>query len=158
MEVIGLRYFNVFGRRQSPQGAYAAVIPKFIEALIKHESPVINGDGTYSRDFTYVDNVILMNHLAATTANPKAIGQVFNTAAGERTDLNALVAKIKQLLKEYDPEINKVEVIYGPERKGDVPHSMASIEKAKRELLYSPSHNFERGLEEAINWYWNNLK
>lgn len=158
MEVIGLRYFNVFGRRQSPEGAYAAVIPKFIEALIKHESPVINGDGTYSRDFTYVDNVILMNHLAATTDNPKAIGQVFNTAAGERTDLNTLVAKIKQLLKEYDPEINKVEVIHGPERKGDVPHSMASIEKAKRELFYSPSHNFERGLEEAINWYWNNLK
>ncbi len=158
LEVIGLRYFNVFGKRQSPEGAYAAVIPKFVEAYIKHESPIINGDGSYSRDFTYIDNVIQMNHLAATTTNKAAINQVFNTAVGQRTDLATLAEKIRDLLGEYDDHIKNVEIIYGPERQGDVPHSMASIEKAKELLGYQPSHTFEEGLIEAINWYWENLK
>lgn len=158
MEVIGLRYFNVFGRRQTPDGAYAAVIPKFIQSLIRHEAPVINGDGSFSRDFTYVDNIILMNHLAATTDNTEALGEVFNTAAGQRTDLNTLVLKMKELLSSYDPAIASIEPTYGAERKGDVPHSMASIDKAKKMLGYEPSHSFEDGLKEAIDWYWNNLK
>lgn len=158
MEVIGLRYFNVFGRRQTPDGAYAAVIPKFIQSLIRHEAPVINGDGSFSRDFTYVDNIILMNHLAATTDNTEALGEVFNTAAGQRTDLNTLVLKMKELLSSYDPAIASIEPTYGAERKGDVPHSMASIDKARKMLGYEPSHSFEDGLKEAIDWYWNNLK
>jgi len=158
MEVIGLRYFNVFGMRQSPDGAYAAVIPKFVEAFIKHTSPVINGDGSYSRDFTYIENVIQMNHLAATTQNVAAIDQIFNTAVGQRTDLTTLATRIRDLLSEFDTAIGDVDIIYGPERQGDVPHSLASIDKAKNLLDYNPSHSFEDGLVEAINWYWENLK
>ena len=158
MEIIGLRYFNVFGRRQTPNGAYAAVIPKFVQLFIDHESPVINGDGTNSRDFTYIDNVIQMNHLAATTTNQSALGQVFNTAVGDQSTLLQLVELLKSLLSEFDPEIQKVEVKYGPERSGDIPHSLASIEKAKSLLDYHPSHDLEAGLTEAINWYWNDLK
>lgn len=157
LEVIGLRYFNVFGKKQSPKGAYAAVIPKFVEAYIKHESPTINGDGTFSRDFTYIQNVIQMNHLAATTTNKDAIGQVFNTACGERTDLNHLTSKLRSLLSKFDPEIEKVKVIHGPVRSGDIPHSLASVDKAKSLLGYKPSHNIDQGLEEAIDWYWKNL-
>jgi UDP-N-acetylglucosamine 4-epimerase len=158
MELIGLRYFNVFGRRQDPNGPYAAVIPKFTMQLMAHQSPVINGDGTYSRDFTYIDNVIQMNHLAATTQNPEAIGQVFNTAAGERNDLNQLVSILKKFLSEYDPAIASVDPIHGPERKGDIPHSLASIEKAKRMLGYEPEFNLEQGLKIAVDWYWRNLR
>lgn len=158
MEVIGLRYFNVFGKRQSPQGAYAAVIPKFVELLINHESPMINGDGTFSRDFTYIDNVVQMNHLAALTSNPDAIGEVFNTAVGKQSDLNQLTDKLKGLLKNFDPEIQNIEVSHGPERNGDIPHSLASIEKAKSILGYNPTHTLETGLVEAIDWYWNDLK
>lgn len=158
LSVIGLRYFNVYGRRQDPNGAYAAAIPKFTQALMKHQSPLINGDGSNSRDFTYIDNVIRMNHLAATTNNPAAIGEVFNTAVGERTDLNMLIGLLKTYLSEYDPAIASVPVNYGPARQGDVAHSLASIDKAKALLGYMPSHNLEAGLKEAVNWYWEYLR
>lgn len=158
MEIIGLRYFNVYGRRQSPNGAYAAVIPKFVQLFMKHQAPTINGDGTNSRDFTYIDNVIQMNHLAATTTNKEAIGEVFNTAVGDRSTLNELVEHLKKMLSEFDSEILKVDVKYGPERAGDIPHSLASVDKARRLLGYTPSHRLEDGLREAISWYWKALK
>ncbi len=154
LEVIGLRYFNVYGRRQSPEGAYAAVIPKFVELLLKYESPVINGDGTFTRDFTYIDNVLQMNHLAATTENSEAIGEIFNTAVGDRSDLNLLITYLKMYLGEYDKQILEVETIHGPARQGDIPHSLASIEKAKQLLSYQPTHNLKAGLKEAVDWYW----
>ncbi len=158
MEIIGLRYFNVYGRRQSPNGAYAAVIPKFVQLFMEHKAPTINGDGSNSRDFTYIDNVIQMNHLAATTSNQEAIGEVFNTAVGDRSTLSELVENLKELLSEFDPEIKHIAPSYGPERPGDIPHSLASVEKAKRLLGYAPSHNLETGLREAIAWYWDALK
>lgn len=158
MKIIGLRYFNVYGRRQSPNGAYAAVIPKFVQLFMDHEAPTINGDGTNSRDFTYIDNVLQMNHLAATTSNKDAIGQVFNTAVGDRSTLNELVGHLKEMLSEFDAEIANIEPNHGPERAGDIPHSLASVEKAKKLLGYEPSHNLELGLREAIAWYWDALK
>jgi len=158
MEIIGLRYFNVYGRNQDPDGAYAAAIPKFTGLLIEHQSPVVNGDGTNSRDFTYIDNVIQMNHLAALTKNKRAIGEVFNTAVGERSDLNQLIGLLKKYLSEFDPKIAEVTIKYGPERTGDIPHSLASINKAKNLLGYAPSHNLEQGLKEAVSWYWKHLK
>lgn len=158
IETIGLRYFNVFGRKQDPNGAYAAVIPKFVTQLINHESPIINGDGNYSRDFTYIDNVIQMNELAMLTQNPKAINTVYNTAFGDRTTLNDLMKFLKQYLSEFDTEISKIEVIHGPNRTGDIPHSLASIEKAKELLNYNPQYSFQDGLKEAVKWYWENLK
>ena len=124
MDCIGLRYFNVFGRRQDPFGVYAAVIPLFVKKLMAHESPVINGDGEYSRDFTYIDNVVQMNMLAMTSTNPEAVNQVYNTAFGERTTLNQLVGYLKEFLSEFDTEIAKVEVVHGPNRVGDIPHSL----------------------------------
>jgi UDP-N-acetylglucosamine 4-epimerase len=157
METIGLRYFNVFGKHQDPEGAYAAAIPKFINALIQHESPVINGDGTHSRDFTYIKNVVKMNHLAATTNSAEAFGQIFNTAVGERFDLNRMLQLIKFNLAEYDAEVSGIAVKHGPKRQGDIPHSLASIEKAKRILQYSPEYDFEKGLKECISWYWESL-
>lgn len=157
METIGLRYFNVFGRRQDPFGAYAAVIPLFVRKLMAHESPVINGDGEYSRDFTYIDNVIRMNMLAMTTNNPNAVNQVYNTAYGERTTLNQLVGYLKEFLSEFDPEIAKVEIVHGSNRLGDIPHSLASIDKAKTLLGYIPKYNMREGLKEAVKWYWNNI-
>ncbi|MDF3028498.1 MAG: NAD-dependent epimerase/dehydratase family protein involved in polysaccharide biosynthesis [Fluviicola sp.] len=153
LEIIGLRYFNVFGRRQSPDGAYAAVIPKFVDQFMRHESPVINGNGTYSRDFTYIDNVIQMNHLAATTENKSVIGQVFNTAVGERTTLLEVTQLIQHYLCEFDPKIAEVEILHGPNRVGDIPHSLASVEKAKKMLNYKPTHHLEEGLKEAMEWY-----
>mgnify|MGYP003615984663 FL=1 len=157
-DTIGLRYFNVFGRKQNPNGAYAAVIPKFVMQFMSHESPVINGGGEYSRDFTYIDNVILMNLLALTVENEEALNQVYNTAFGERTTLNDLVKYLKEYLSEFDQEIAKVEVLYGDYRKGDVPHSLASIEKAKTLLNYNPKFSMKEGLREAVKWYWENLK
>ena len=157
MECIGLRYFNVFGRRQDPFGAYAAVIPLFVKKLMTHESPVINGDGEYSRDFTYIDNVIQMNMLAMTTTNPEAVNQVYNTAYGERTTLNQLVGYLKEYLSEFDPEIANVEILYGPNRLGDIPHSLACIDKAKKMLGYQPQYNMRDGLREAVKWYWKNI-
>ena len=158
LETIGLRYFNVYGRRQDPNGAYAAVIPKFTQLFIDHNSPTINGDGTFSRDFTYIDNVIQMNHLAATTENPDAIGEVFNTAVGDRATLLQMTNLLREYLAEFDEKIASVNVIHGPERKGDIPHSLASIEKAKKLLGYEPTHDLEKGLKEAVQWYWENLK
>lgn len=157
METIGLRYFNVFGRRQDPFGAYAAVIPLFVKKLVAHENPVINGDGEYSRDFTYIDNVIQMNMLAMTTENPDAVNQVYNTAYGERTTLNQLVGYLKDALSEFDPEIAKVKIVHGPERVGDIPHSLACIDKAKMLLGYEPPYNMCEGLKEAVKWYWHNI-
>lgn len=157
LETIGLRYFNVFGRRQDPDGAYAAVIPKFVKLLIKHESPVINGDGLFSRDFTYIDNVIQMNELAMLTQNPSAVNTVYNTANGDRTTLNQMVTLLREYLSVYDEQIANVDVIYGPSRAGDIPHSLASVEKAKQLLHYQPRFSFSEGLKEAVDWYWKNL-
>jgi len=157
METIGLRYFNVFGRRQDPNGAYAAVIPLFVKKLMNHESPVINGDGEYSRDFTYIDNVIQMNIRAMETINPEAVNTVYNTAYGERTTLNQLVGYLKEYLSEFDPEIAQVEILHGPNRAGDIPHSLANIDKARNLLGYDPQYSMQQGLQEAVKWYWENL-
>src|SRR5690554_3177525 len=157
MDTIGLRYFNVFGRRQDPNGAYAAVIPLFVKQFMAHQSPVINGDGSYSRDFTYIDNVVQMNLLSLTTENKEALNQVYNTAVGDRTTLVQLTDLLKKHLSAFDPEIAKVEVTHGPNRKGDIPHSLASVEKAERLLNYKPSHTIDAGIEEAVSWYWGNL-
>ena len=157
MEYIGLRYFNVFGRRQDPFGAYAAVIPLFVKQLMRHESPVINGDGEYSRDFTYIDNVIQMNELALTVTDPSAVNQIYNTAFGERTTLNQLVGYLKEFLGEFDGEIRNIEILHGPNRVRDIPHSLASIDKAKSLLGYAPQYSMRQGLQEAVKWYWNNL-
>lgn len=158
IETIGLRYFNVFGRKQDPNGAYAAVIPKFVMQLMKHESPVINGDGSFSRDFTYIDNVIQMNVRAMVSDNQNAMNTVYNTAYGERTDLNELTELLKEYLGEYDPKIKEVKNVYGPTRAGDVPHSLASVDKAKELLHYDPQYDIKTGLKEAVKWYWENLK
>lgn len=158
LETIGLRYFNVFGRRQDPNGAYAAVIPLFVKKFMSHESPVINGTGDYSRDFTYIDNVIQMNERAMLTENPEAVNTVYNTAVGDRTTLNELVSHLKEFLKGYDAEIANVEVVHGPNRQGDIPHSLASVDKARQLLGYEPTHVIREGLQEAVKWYWDNLK
>ena len=158
METIGLRYFNVFGRKQDPNGAYAAVIPKFVMQLMKHESPVINGDGSFSRDFTYIDNVIQMNIRAMVCDNQNAMNTVYNTAYGERTNLNELTELLKEYLGEFDPKIKEVKNVYGPTRAGDVPHSLASVDKAKALLHYDPQYDIKTGLKEAVKWYWKNLK
>ncbi len=157
MEYIGLRYFNVFGRRQDPNSAYAAAIPLFVKKFMSHESPTIHGDGENSRDFTYIDNVILMNKLAMNTQNSEALNTIYNTAFGERTTLNQLVGYLKEILAEYDPKISEVTVNYGPDRRGDIPHSLASIEKAKNLLGYQPIYSIKAGLREAVKWYWENL-
>lgn len=158
LETIGLRYFNVFGRKQDPNGAYAAVIPKFVMQLMQLESPKINGDGSYSRDFTYIDNVIQMNELAMTTQNPVAVNTVYNTAYGDQNTLNNLVDYLKGYLAQYNPQIAEVEIEYGPNRVGDIPHSLASIEKAKALLGYNPKFSLHEGLKEAVAWYWENLR
>jgi UDP-N-acetylglucosamine 4-epimerase len=157
LETIGLRYFNVFGRRQDPNGAYAAVIPKFVIKLMQHESPIINGDGSYSRDFTYIDNVVQANLRSLITTNKGALNTVYNIAFGERTDLNELVKLLKDSLCKFDEKIGEIPVIYGPKRPGDVPHSLASIEKARNLLGYNPRYNMKTGLKEAVQWYWENL-
>lgn len=158
MELIGLRYFNVFGKRQDPNGAYAAVIPLFVKKLINHETPNINGDGEYSRDFTYIKNVIQMNLLALETINPLAINQVYNTAYGERSTLNQLIDNLKEFLGEFDPAIQEIEPTHGPNRVGDIPHSLACIDKARNLLRYEPQYSMKEGLREAVDWYWENLK
>ena len=157
LETIGLRYFNVFGRKQDPNGAYAAVIPKFVSQFMAGESPVINGNGEFSRDFTYIDNVIQANLLSITAKNKKAINTVYNVAFGERNTLKDLVELLKKQLTEFDPKIKDIQVIYGPNRVGDIPHSLASVDKAKNLLAYNPQFSLEKGLKEAVNWYWNNL-
>ena len=156
LETIGLRYFNVFGRRQDPNGAYAAVIPKFVSQLMKGESPTINGDGTYSRDFTYIDNVIQAN-LLSVIAEKKATNNVYNVAYGERNTLNDLMRCLKEYLSKFDENISTINVVNGEKREGDIPHSHASIEKAKALLEYNPQFSLQKGLKEAVQWYWNNL-
>ena len=186
LETIGLRYFNVFGKRQDPNGAYAAVIPLWVKKLIHHEQPVINGDGSFSRDFTYIDNVIQANelaalvkgdvllqrvkeyfksrpleqtkHLSARAKNPNFVFEVFNVAFGGNTTLNELYYALQSNLSLFDPEIKKIEPIYGPERSGDIPHSLASVDKARAILGYNPEYNAEKGFEMACEWYYQNLK
>ena len=174
IETIGLRYFNVFGRRQDPNGAYAAVIPLWVKALINHEAPFINGDGSYSRDFTYIDNVIQANELAATvpteemlkraslynTSLPKnaPIDLVFNVAYGGNTTLNDLFNCLRTNLAKYDVEISRIKPIYRENRAGDIPHSQASIIKAQQVLGYQPQYDALKGFEQACEWYWNNLR
>ena len=158
IEYVGLRYFNVFGRRQDPFGTYAAVIPLFVKKLMNNEAPNINGDGEYSRDFTYIDNVIQMNVLAMESTNPDAVNQIYNTAFGERTTLHDLVKYLKEFLSEYDARIANIEPIHGPNRTGDIPHSLACIDKAKKLLGYNPLFSMRDGLKAACSWYWENLK
>ena len=157
LETIGLRYFNVFGRKQDPNGAYAAVIPKFVSQLMAGDSPVINGDGNYSRDFTYIDNVIQANLLSLVTTNPKAINTVYNVAFGDRNTLNDLMGYLKENLSSFDPKIASLAVVNGPNRVGDIPHSHASVQKAKDLLKYNPQFSLQQGLKEAVKWYWENL-
>jgi UDP-N-acetylglucosamine 4-epimerase len=164
LETAGLRYFNVFGRRQDPQGAYAAVIPKWVSQLMKHERPVINGNGSYSRDFTYIDNVVHANECAALASRqselPTANCQlptVYNIACGANITLNELFSILRDNLSRFDPEIARIEPVYGPERPGDIPHSHAFIGKAQAELGYNPKFDARKGFELACDWYWNTL-
>jgi UDP-N-acetylglucosamine 4-epimerase len=157
IETIGLRYFNVFGKRQDPDGAYAAVIPRFIKSLLKGQSPIINGDGTQSRDFTYIDNVVQINQLALLADKPAGVNTVYNVAFGENTSLNDLYAYLTEYLTPYSPHVAKIKPIYGPPRKGDVMHSLASIDKAVQLLGYSPQFSIKDGLKVAIDWYVKNL-
>lgn len=150
LETIGFRYFNVFGRRQDPDGAYAAVIPKFVKNLLENEAPTINGDGTQSRDFTYIENVIEAN-LKGMQAPREAAGEAFNIAYGGQVNLNELYQKLSELLNK------KIEPVYGPERAGDIKHSNADIGKARKLLRYAPDYSFERGIELTIEWYRENL-
>jgi UDP-N-acetylglucosamine 4-epimerase len=153
LELIGLRYFNVFGPGQDPHGAYAAVIPKFVDQLLHHQSPVVNGDGSYSRDFTFIENVIQANILALYVQDPAAVNTVYNVAVGEQISLNLLVDTLKKYLSESDPAISGVPIIHGINREGDIPHSLASIEKATKWLGYAPRYKFADGLRMAVQWY-----
>lgn len=155
---IGLRYFNVFGRRQDPDGAYAAAIPKFIRAFMRYESPVVHGDGSQTRDFTYIDNVIHANLCALTTKNPEAQNKVYNVAFGESTDLNSLVKILKAELAKFDEKIAGVDISHGAQRVGDVKHSLADISRARNLLGYNPQFNFREGIEKAIEWYWQHYR
>lgn len=155
-QYIGLRYFNVFGRRQDPNSMYAAVIPLFIKQYLLHKEPIINGDGSNTRDFTYIDNVIHMNMLALSVTNPKALNQIYNTAGGEETSINQLCDNIKAILLKHDSSINEINPSYGSYRKGDIPHSLASIAKAKQLLGYSPQITFHEGLKCTVEWYITN--
>ena len=157
IETIGLRYFNVFGRRQDPKGAYAAVIPKFVSQFMSGESPIINGDGNYSRDFTYIDNVVQANLLALIANHKDAVNTVYNVAFGDRNTLNDLVKYLKKYLTDFDGNIANMEVKHGPNRAGDIPHSHASIDRAKKLLNYQPEFSLQNGLKEAVKWYWENL-
>lgn len=158
MECIGLRYFNVFGRRQDPNGAYAAVIPRWIGELIKGISPTINGDGETSRDFCYIDNVIQMNLLAATTTNKEAINQIYNVAVGGRTTLNELFALIRDSLEKYSPQVKTVNPVYSAFRPGDVRHSQADISKATKLFGYAPTHDVQKGMEETVRWFFTKVR
>lgn len=156
VSAIGLRYFNVFGRRQDPHSTYAAVIPKFVSALLRHEAPTIHGDGEQSRDFTYIDNVVLANLLAA-VAPAEASGAVYNVACGERTTLNALYGMIRDLLARHDPEVGAIESVHGPPRPGDVRHSLADISRIRGALGYRVLDDVAGGLAKAIDWYRTHL-
>ncbi len=158
IKCIGLRYFNVFGKRQTPDGAYAAVIPKFIKILLNHNAPVIHGDESQSRDFTYIDNVIQANIRAAITDNPDAVNQVYNVACGDNISLNDLTQELIDQLAKFDAKIANIKPEFGPTRLGDIKHSLASIEKAEKLLGYQPEYNVHEGLKQAIDWYYENLK
>ena len=158
LKYIGIRYFNVFGRRQDPNSAYAAVMPLFIKKILKHEQPIINGDGSNSRDFTYIDNIIHINMLALETLSPKAFNQIYNGAGGENTSVLELEQLITKNLSAYDNCIDCIVPIFGPNRIGDVKHSKASISKARELLGYTPVCTFEDGLKKTIYWYLTNLK
>jgi len=155
---VGLRYFNVFGPRQDPEGAYAAVIPRWISALLKREPVYINGDGETSRDFCFIENVVQANLLAATAGNPEAINQAYNIALGERTTLNELFQLLQAALRRTDPSLPDQKPIYRDFRSGDVRHSLADISKARRLLGYAPTCRIERGLELAMGWYRRNAQ
>lgn len=157
-ESIGLRYFNVFGKRQDPNGAYAAVMPKWISSMLNGEDVYINGDGETSRDFTYIDNVVQANILAGTTSNPEAFAKAYNTAAGGRETLNNLFSAIKNGLQEKLPEIKIKDAIYRDFRAGDIRHSNANIDQAKELLGYEPTYNLEQGLKESLAWYIDDIK
>jgi UDP-N-acetylglucosamine 4-epimerase len=157
VENIGLRYFNVFGPRQDPNGAYAAVIPQWVAALIKDKELVINGDGETSRDFCFIENVIQANLLAALADNPDAVNQVYNVALGDRTTLNQLYQTMRSVLLERFPHLHKHEATYGAFRSGDIRHSQADISKARTLLGYEPTHRIDAGLQQALNWYIEDL-
>ena len=157
VETIGLRYFNVFGPRQDPEGPYAAVIPKWIAAMMQNEPVHINGDGETSRDFCYVDNVVQMNLLAAATTNPKAVNQVYNVAVNERTSLNELFVLLRERLLPHFPQLKRYKPVYRDFRAGDVRHSQADISKARRLAGFAPTHRIEQGLDDALDWYRQNL-
>lgn len=158
IEVIGIRYFNVFGPRQDVNSEYAAVIPNFVNKLLNLESPIINGDGSFSRDFTYIDNVLNMNLLCLTTTNSLALNTVFNCAVGNQITIDDVAKKIRSGLSKFNNKIKKIPIVYGPNRKGDIPHSLANIDKAKRLLNYAPIKTFDEGLTLSLNWYVENLK
>ena len=158
METLGLRYFNVFGRRQDPDGQYAAVIPRFVKSLINHEAPMIFGDGSQTRDFTYIENVVQANFRAAVVQNPEAYNTAYNVAFGDRVTLNELYIFLRDGLAKFDPEISKIEPVYTDPRQGDIPHSLASIAKTSGLLGYDPQFNLRQGLEHSIKWYWEHLK
>lgn len=153
MEYIGLRYFNVFGRRQSPDGPYAAVVPIWVANLLKGKACVVNGDGSTSRDFCYIDNVLQANLLAATTDNPQALNTVYNIAVGERTTLYNLYKMIRDRVVSFRPDLLSVEPHFGPFRAGDVRHSLADIRRAQQDLGYMPTHSVSQGLDETIPWF-----
>lgn len=152
-KTIGLRYFNIFGRRQDPEGAYAAVIPKWVASMIKNEPVYVNGDGETSRDFCYIENTVQANLLAATTDNPEAVDQVYNVAVGDRTSLNQLFEMIRSLLSTRFPHLHDFKPVYRDFRAGDVRHSLADITKAQRLLGYMPTHRISEGMKEAMDWY-----
>ena len=156
-KTIGLRYFNIFGPRQDPEGAYAAVIPKWTASLFREEPVYINGDGETSRDFCFIDNAVQANLLAATTEDENALNQVYNIAVGEQTTLNQLYQKIKTLLLDYKPQLTDTEPHYRDFRHGDVRHSLADISKAQRLLGYMPTHRIDDGLTQAMSWYTSNV-
>jgi len=156
-KTIGLRYFNIFGKRQDPNGAYAAVIPKWISSLLKNEAVYVNGDGETSRDFCFIDNAIQANLLAATTNNNDALDEVYNVAVNAKTSLNELFRLIQNELLDTKPGIKNIKPVYRDFRAGDVRHSQADISKAKKLLGYQPSHRIQEGLHEAMRWYVENL-
>jgi UDP-N-acetylglucosamine 4-epimerase len=158
MQTLGLRYFNVFGRRQDPDGQYAAVIPRFVKSLINHEAPVIFGDGSQTRDFTYIENVVQANLRAAVALNPDAYNTAYNVAFGDRVTLNELYTFLRDGLAKFDPAIAAINPVYSDPRQGDIPHSLASIEKTSRLLGYKPQFNLRQGLEHSVKWYWEHLK
>lgn len=157
IDTIGLRFFNVFGRRQDPKGAYAAVIPKFAASLLQHHSPQINGDGSFSRDFTHVDNVMQAISKALITENSAALNQVYNVACGGRVSLNELFSMLKKELSLFDPEIADILPVYGAMRAGDIPHSLADVSKAGKLLGYTPEVSVESGIRQTSRWYFENL-